>query len=498
MRRLHAIVALIAISVSGAVPALGQSRQRAPEPWFVTVSHKVDLTTYKSANEAQVLGNQYVINITAGLVVDPEGHVVTRLVNYDPTGRPPKVSVTTVTGKILAAELVGVDGPSGLAVLSVPLLRGARPVPAEAAPDVSEGDLVRILFPDYRIRQIRPPIENIAITPQLGTLDGRVAIASPHPALGLAGVRFVVDAPSFTQSQDLSLAEDATGRLVGLVKYVAVGKAQIVGLPFIRDVVARRVLDQRGNVAAAWLGADGTTAQRGVRVNAIASGGPAAAAGLQRDDVIVGFGDVPIENGIDLKNAIDATPAGTKVTISVLREGKPVSVSPELGTQPAAGKPFITQQDERRQAQLAQIYIGSLKQQAAKAKNPEERAKVLAELERFTGVPAAPPEALRGGAEVDIASIGLSVINLSGQMAAKYGLSGGVLVYLVKEDSLAAKAGLVATDIITAVDDAPVADETMLRSALRSAASNGAAAVRLTIRRDAQSLTLPLSVESLR
>jgi hypothetical protein len=57
---------------------------------------------------------------------------------------------------------------------------------------------------------------------------------------------------------------------------------------------------------------------------------PAAAAGLQQGDVIVQFGDKPIQNLMDLTQALDQAKPGDKVTLKFVRAGKPNSVEVTL------------------------------------------------------------------------------------------------------------------------------------------------------------------------
>src|SRR5262245_45406654 len=93
----------------------------APTPWIVTVIHSVNtyklLERYRSQPNVQVgvLGTApaHTLNVTTGLVVDGEGHVVTRLVTLDPNEADPILSVATSSGNRLSAKLVGVDCATG-------------------------------------------------------------------------------------------------------------------------------------------------------------------------------------------------------------------------------------------------------------------------------------------------------------------------------------------------------------------------------------------------
>lgn len=499
------LTALLVVALAGPAPALAQNRERKPEPWFLTVSHRVDLenqaarmTTAPGAR-ASVHGGRYVVNVTSGVLVDAEGHVITRLVNLDPTAAAPTISVTTTSGRILPAALVGLDAPTGLAVLHVAGLRGAKPLPLAAPPGFADGEAVTILSPEYKIRQLPAPIERIAMPPSLVEHRGTVAVAVPHPALGLAGVVCVVESRALTQSQDLSLLEVAGGRVVGLVKVVAAGQGQVVGVPFLHDAVARRVVAARGNVAAGMLGATGNSSGEGVRVEIIDPNGPAASAGLERDDVIVGFSNFEIHNTFELANAVGATPAGTTVELKVKRGGRELTISPVLAARPlVAGRPALTQGDERWQAQLMQLHLAQLQRRLDSAESPEQRARVQAEIDRFVGRAPAPARPAAPRPEVNVGSLGIGALDVNPQLAKTYKVKGGVFVTQVAKESLAERSGLVAGDVITGVDGAGVSDEAALREALRRAADGGAAAVALTVVRGGAPVELTLSVESLR
>ena len=64
----------------------------------------------------------------------------------------------------------------------------------------------------------------------------------------------------------------------------------------------------------------------GVKISGVWSGGPAEEAGLQAQDIIVGFAGRKITNIYDYTYAIDAAKAGEEVPITVLRGGREVSL----------------------------------------------------------------------------------------------------------------------------------------------------------------------------
>ena len=68
----------------------------------------------------------------------------------------------------------------------------------------------------------------------------------------------------------------------------------------------------------------------------------------------------------------------------------------------------------------------------------------------------------------------------------------------VAPESLAARAGLEADDVVFEVDATPIADLDALRAAFGTAASSGAATAKLRVQRDGQPLAVTLSVEPFR
>jgi len=68
----------------------------------------------------------------------------------------------------------------------------------------------------------------------------------------------------------------------------------------------------------------------GVRFSDVRPGSPAAKAGLQAGDVLVHFGDKPIDNLYDFTDALRRSKVGDIVEVTVLRNGQPLKVSVTL------------------------------------------------------------------------------------------------------------------------------------------------------------------------
>ena len=66
-------------------------------------------------------------------------------------------------------------------------------------------------------------------------------------------------------------------------------------------------------------------AKMGVFVQGIQPGGPAEKAGVKAEDIVTAVNGKPIRKGQDLIDEVAETPVGSSVTLSLLRDGKPIS-----------------------------------------------------------------------------------------------------------------------------------------------------------------------------
>jgi len=98
-----------------------------------------------------------------------------------------------------------------------------------------------------------------------------------------------------------------------------------------------------GTVTRGWLGistqdltADlaekfGLKEPKGVLVADITKGGPADRAGIERGDVILAFGDMPISDAVTLRNIVADTPVGQELDVTVWRRDKRQKIRVKIG-----------------------------------------------------------------------------------------------------------------------------------------------------------------------
>ncbi len=129
---------------------------------------------------------------------------------------------------------------------------------------------------------------------------------------------------------------DGNGRVVGIntVIYSQSGGSEGVGFAITIDAaksVANQIIN-KGSVTHPYIGITGDTVDKGLAttlglpvtsgaiIQQVVAGGPAATAGLQRNDIIVKFDGNTIQSMEDLVMAIRAKNVGDKVTISYYRD----------------------------------------------------------------------------------------------------------------------------------------------------------------------------------
>ena len=171
-----------------------------------------------------------------------------------------------------------------------------------------------------------------------------------------------------------------------------------------------------------WIGASITDqADVGVRVRSVEPNSPAERAGLRANDVIVDFGKEEVIGALQLTRLVSETPVGRTVDITIRRDGREETMK-------------IT--TERAPFGFAGIRI----QRPDLYAFGDQIARNIPQIGVLT--------------TVSMSQAGIRVDSLTPQLREFFGVQGneGVLVASVNADSAAARAGVKAGDVITAVD----------------------------------------------
>src|SRR5437016_2912334 len=70
---------------------------------------------------------------------------------------------------------------------------------------------------------------------------------------------------------------------------------------------------------------------RGVLIREVVSGQPADKGGMRANDIVVSIDGTRLDGPRDLQRIVSSTPAGRRIKVSVLRDGKPEDIEVVVG-----------------------------------------------------------------------------------------------------------------------------------------------------------------------
>jgi serine protease Do len=226
-------------------------------------------------------------------------------------------------------------------------------------------------------------------------------------------------------------------------------------------------------------------ATSGVVIEEVSEDSPAAKAGLKKGDVVVEFDGERVRSVRQFTRLVQETPAGRKIQTSVMRDGQKVSLSVE----PRAGGSFSYFGDGDK---LLRDFAGDFPFAVPAPAKPAPPA---------TPMPPKPP-ALPAFPDFDTFvwrsgnGLGITVGDLSDQLAQYFGTKDGVLVTSVTDNSAAAKAGIKAGDVITSFNGTEVTSPSDLRRRIQGLQDGDEFTVGIV--RDKKATTLKGKAETLR
>jgi hypothetical protein len=122
-------------------------------------------------------------------------------------------------------------------------------------------------------------------------------------------------------------------RLLDMVESVAVQLADAPDAPVYQVVAEDKASSgSAGSGYGPYFGSipDFGQTEKGVKFSDVKANSPAARAGLKAGDVLIQFGDKPINNLYDFTDALRRSKVGDVVEVKVLRDGQPLTVSVKL------------------------------------------------------------------------------------------------------------------------------------------------------------------------
>jgi serine protease Do len=231
----------------------------------------------------------------------------------------------------------------------------------------------------------------------------------------------------------------------------------------------------------------------GVVIEEVAEDSPASKAGLKKGDIVVEFDGERVRSVRQFRRLVQETPAGRKAQTAVMRDGQRLSVTIE--PRESSGLNVFGDLDQARLLRdLGRDFSFDMPVPPA----PPAR--------RATPVPPVPPAAPKppSPAFPDFEGwvwgignpLGMTVGDLSDQLAGYFGVKDGVLVTSVADNSAAAKAGIKAGDVVTSFNGTDVTQPSALRRQIQRLQDGDEFTVGVV--RDKKALTLKGKAETTR
>ena len=272
--------------------------------------------------------------VGSGVIVSEDGYILT---NNHVVEDAEKLTVQLSDEREVAAEIVGLDPRTDLAVIKVDL---------DELPVLPFGDSDKLRVGEWVMAVGNPLGRNHTVTAGIVSAKGRKRVL---PVDG-SYENFIQTDAAINPGNSGGALVDLEGNLMGINTAIATRTGGYQGIGFAipanmaRDIMTRLVED--GRISRGYLGVGiedldpvvaesmGLDDSEGALISTITDDGPAKDADLQVEDVIIGVDGVEVENTDDLRKRIASIAPGTEVELEVIRAGAPVKVAIELGELP--------------------------------------------------------------------------------------------------------------------------------------------------------------------
>jgi len=278
----------------------------------------------------------------SGVIISADGFIIT---NNHVVEEADELKVLLNDEREFTAKVIGTDPKTDVAVIKIE---------AENLPAATLADSTKLRVGDV-VFAIGNPL-GVGQTVTMGIISAtgrRVGILDE-----VGGYEdFIQTDAAINQGNSGGALIDARGRLVGINSAIISTSSGNIGIGFAIPVnlassIMHSLIDT-GTVARGYLGVstDAITAdmaesfglkpdQKGVIITDLnPADGPAAKAGLKREDVIVAVNDKAVTTRDDLRLIIAQTPPDTRITVKFLREGKLQTKEVTLGKLPDDNAP---------------------------------------------------------------------------------------------------------------------------------------------------------------
>ncbi|MCQ4289870.1 trypsin-like peptidase domain-containing protein [Pseudomonas stutzeri] len=271
-------------------------------------------------------------SLGSAVIMSSEGYLLT---NNHVTANAEQIVVALKDGRETLARVIGSDPETDLAVLKIDLAD---------LPAITLGHSDRIRVGDVTLAIGNP--FGVGQTVTMGIIS-----ATGRNQLGLNTYEdFIQTDAAINRGNSGGALVDVGGNLIGINTAIISesGGSQGIGfaIPVKLALEVMKSIIEHGQVIRGWLGVEvqsltqelaesfGQEGRPGIVVAGVYRDGPAARAGLQPGDLILSIDGVQSADGRSSMNQVARARPGDNIDIDILRNGKPLTLTAEVGMRP--------------------------------------------------------------------------------------------------------------------------------------------------------------------
>ncbi|CAI8888386.1 Periplasmic serine endoprotease DegP-like [Pseudomonas sp. IT-P253] len=271
-------------------------------------------------------------SLGSGVIMSPEGYLLT---NNHVTSGADQIVVALKDGRETLARVIGSDPETDLAVLKIDL-KNLPSITVGRSDNIRIGDVALAIGNPFGVGQ---------------TVTMGIISATGRNQLGLNNYEdFIQTDAAINPGNSGGALVDANGNLTGIntAIFSKSGGSQGIGfaIPIKLAMEVMKSIIEHGQVIRGWLGIEvqpltqelaesyGLSGRPGIVVAGIFRDGPAQKAGLQLGDVILSIDGEPASDGRRSMNQVARIKPTDNVTVQVMRNGKELKLTAEIGLRP--------------------------------------------------------------------------------------------------------------------------------------------------------------------
>ncbi|MBI5856899.1 MAG: trypsin-like peptidase domain-containing protein [Sphingobacteriales bacterium] len=266
----------------------------------------------------------------SGVLISEDGYIITNdhVISNGGDGVADEITVTMNNKKIYKARVIGKDPSSDLAVLKID---------GNGFPFILYGNSDNVKLGQWALAIGYPLTLETTVTAGIISAKGRnIGINQRQSQTPIES--FIQTDAAVNQGNSGGALINTDGQLIGINSAIYAPNGTYAGYSFAIPVnLVKKIVNDLikfGDVKRPYLGVwaeeEKMDAGDGAHIGSVAKDGAAAAAGLQKGDVVIKINEAPINSWTELQATVSSYNSGDKISITYKRNGKENTVTATL------------------------------------------------------------------------------------------------------------------------------------------------------------------------